>query len=527
MASTVFTNQQTVIQASWLNDVNKATYTTLPAVVTQSANNNTTLTNIESPTGSSLVGYTQGSTYSSNRSVQSKLQESVSVKDFGAKGDGITDDTAAMQAAHNTGNLIYYPAGTYLFTTLSTTITAGGIFGDGPTKTVLKSTDLSSNNLFSFTGAWQNNLPNESNSAFLFKDFSIEANLSATKTGGAAIQINAPSTYENQLTYFENVLFRTVPIGIDFTAASFWKVIGCSFIGHTIAGIQVANSYNGDSGDSCVTNCIFETNPVSSGTTGITQFSSGGLKITGCKFLGGTYGYKMAWNSSNSSSNLQICNNSFELMEYAAIALSRASGTSTFKLITITGNEIALTTSGIASDSNTWLSEIVIVGNVIELWANYSSTTYAIGFNNVSNYIISNNNITGTGTTSTGLSLVNSTNGQIGLNNYLNLSSAISQSGATPAIVQLSEQSGQKDTASTGWTSYGSLYQSTTTTVTFTTPFFVAPNAYDITLTAGDGSGTVAGIVAGSITTTGFSFIALNVYNNKASTIYWTAKGII
>jgi hypothetical protein len=77
--------------------------------------------------------FTQSGTGAAVRTVDSKLKESVSVKDFGAVGNGVTDDTAAIQAAVTaiaaTGGTIYFPVGTYKITDVITVNT--GVYTTG------------------------------------------------------------------------------------------------------------------------------------------------------------------------------------------------------------------------------------------------------------------------------------------------------------------------------------------------------------------------------------------------------------
>ncbi|MDF1690513.1 MAG: glycosyl hydrolase family 28-related protein [Cycloclasticus sp.] len=102
-------------------------------------------------TDSALVTYIPAGTGAVQTSVQSKLRETVSVKDFGAVGDGVTDDTAAIQAALDSGaGIVKIPAGTYLTGALS--ISDGlnpSIIGDGPKNTILKA-NANITALFSF-----------------------------------------------------------------------------------------------------------------------------------------------------------------------------------------------------------------------------------------------------------------------------------------------------------------------------------------------------------------------------------------
>jgi hypothetical protein len=59
---------------------------------------------------SNKLSFAQSGIGAVSRSVDSKLKDTVSVKDFGAVGDGVADDTAAIQAALALGGRVYFPA---------------------------------------------------------------------------------------------------------------------------------------------------------------------------------------------------------------------------------------------------------------------------------------------------------------------------------------------------------------------------------------------------------------------------------
>lgn len=102
-------------------------------------------------TDAAQITFTQIGNLAVARTVQLKLQESISVQDFGAKGDGTTNDTLAVQAAINAFSssasvAIYFPQGTYLIDGLALSVLTK-LRGDNAT--LLRNPSTTSTNMIS------------------------------------------------------------------------------------------------------------------------------------------------------------------------------------------------------------------------------------------------------------------------------------------------------------------------------------------------------------------------------------------
>lgn len=159
----------------------------------------------------------------------------VSVKDFGARGDGVTDDTAAIQAAVNTGKNVIIPEATnYYYTTATINLLSNQIIsGEGAKSQIRISNSVATNNVIAAT--------NRSN--VVVRDLAVYAtggSGSISQAGGIAFIGCSHSAVENCLV--ENHRGN----GVNLFNSNNCKVVGNTFLNSPVQNGDTNNLAGAD-----------------------------------------------------------------------------------------------------------------------------------------------------------------------------------------------------------------------------------------------------------------------------------------
>ena len=369
------------------------------ALINLPATTGTSLVDLTSSIGSTLVGTTNEATGAVTRTVASKLSDFINVKDFGATGDGGTDDTVAIQNALTAARIngtIYFPAGAYHVTATiiglgnqtirgaganSTIITRSGdygdtfVFGNASTAcghvrfydiwmmhgvTMYTPGDTSLANLAT-TGAhirmWGCQEPILSN-VWLWRlpfQFVIE--------GGSLAIIEKchfygiwDSLYPAAQEGVAQVLLRSSALGIVTST----KIRDCFFTGN--GSLARNTTFTPSTGD--VVKSI--TDPVGS-QYGLKIDCSEDLDMTGCYLSAHSHNSVLVDNTSaDPAFELRFANNFFDVAKYYSIQISSISAESSY--INITGNTFNGEGTGIGAISisqsaGTWVCHSSTIAN--------------------------------------------------------------------------------------------------------------------------------------------------------------------
>ena len=423
-------------------------------------------------------------------------------------------NTAAIQACINANpyRTIYFPAGQYAVNSI--TVTTGiTLIGDNQNSSAFFSSNATGN-VFTF------------NTTAPCRVSNLTFSSNVTRLSGAYINVTTASG-ENQYSSFDNVAFIGGYDGIHFTRASDWTISGCQFQQNHYACI-VENQNNADSGDSTILSTLFSIAP---NGIGIIQYSSGGLKVEACKFLGGAYHYYGTY--STAMNDLILNGNSSEDASSANFCITGSSG-GTIDGVVISNNQITVANANangiyfVNPGNPGWAvaRKTTISANMIQL----RGSDVAINIQNGTQISVMPNTITATQGNSG-----NNTHG-VRINTSASAISLWEQqldgmsSGYEITTSSIKYQGGwnQTGTGSGFVTSnnYGSpLFRSDAIAVSFPKPYPIAP-----VVTANifaDGSHTNNGGVSCLITnptTTGFNIYLIGVSASATTSYCWTSS---
>jgi hypothetical protein len=337
---------------------------------------------------SEQVTFLQAGTGATQRTALAKLRDTVSVKDFGAVGDGVADDTAAMQAAHNTGKIVYYNAGRYKFSRI--TMVTGGIVGDS-LATILDSTDTTTGDVIYHSGGDSTGLLVNELGA-IFENFYLRVNTVTQKASGNGIKINPSGSEMNLRSNFHNVTIRNIPTSVYLYNTTYVNISDCYFAFYSNYGIFTDNNaLFGDNGDNGIYNNNFYTNRPNA--IGI-KYRTGGARIINNKIKGGYGGIEFS--PVQGTSVVLVSTNSIESQtNYCIKITSEADCVATaFGRVNISNNQLnatsAVAAAIIVNPTYYQLTDLIICGNVVHFFTDLAN---AIDIRNTNRFNIYGNNV--------------------------------------------------------------------------------------------------------------------------------------
>lgn len=334
------------------------------------------------------------------------------VKDYGAKGDGAANDTAAIQAAHDalpaSGGTIFFPHGKYLATstiTLTKPVTLLGegsgdhTGGQGALNTGTTYTPTAQGSVI-FTTSPTIDLIVVNASGFAATDLALVNTSTTAPTAGTGLRITrgdgAHLTRVRTAGFWNNV---------SFEQSEYASITDCLFIDPVNYGLLTRNLVTSDQGDMTVSGCAFSfSGSVNrTATAAIRWESGGGLKVVGSKINMGprggvgkfAYGINLAVADGVSTSVFTVTGSSIENTTGAGILVRPIGTTGSISKLTITGNEFSNTGVGIdieGASATVPFKNVAISTNVVD------SVTIAVTTLNIDGMNIGVNNLRVTNT---------------------------------------------------------------------------------------------------------------------------------
>lgn len=233
----------------------------------------------------------------------------VNVKDFGAKGDGVTDDhiaiVSAINSAKNNGGILYFPTGTYINTSVIEIPEKMHITGDGSKNSIIKHTGT----CFRFLSS----PPNVPAIDTVYSNLCLEGD----GTGYGFEMVNVSSYC------FQNMRFEKQDVGVYATGGNQIGFINCSFVVQKSKclwlGAKDARVYIEHIDGVYIIGCSFGEAPIDIQNDGSTSTAT--LSIIGCQFYGYDITQTCIW--LDRTHGVSIINSWFELSDkVTAIVLS-------------------------------------------------------------------------------------------------------------------------------------------------------------------------------------------------------------